>query len=697
MKHWTNFIKTNLESKKKWTKDGYITQYEPIFFDSETSKKTHMETVKNGKEEQQVEVVDDCWVYIWACSVGKDLYYGRCIHEFFDFMRLLVNVYGIDQEHCIDIQVHNLSYDISYMWDLIFKFDDNKGHALFSDTRKIITYNMNNGFTFKCTYRMSGRSLDKWCKDLGVEHRKLVGAINYQETHYPYDKLEHDQYKYLAYDVMTLKDCYYKEISLQGYKFTNCPLTMTGFVRKMFQKAYRTKGMYYVNHKIFQSTKLNNIQYSRLLKAAAGGMTASSIRYISRKVFHPFGIGHIDFESHYPTQQRIHKFPMRPTTIKEDGDGKRLTFQQLKWYQKKFDCYYVVEIELKNIELKKGVTAPFLFRSKCCIDSNAKVIQCNGKLVKVQGVLKCCVTNFDLEIIRDQYKIRYYNIKACDTYETQYLPGYILDVVDKLYADKTNYKRMVKEDPHNDDLKATYNMKKAQLNSVFGCSYTKPVRPDIQINENFTYEIDYAANTLEDYYNNKNSCMMYQAGVFTTSLARFELFKIIRDVVGYENFLYCDTDSAFYLDSPSIRYRIDQYNEECEKDSHENHYQVVLDTGEIKYYHHLDYEDDSGKAKIFKSLHAKCYALQYGDGSLSITVAGVPKKTADGFTREEELQSIDNMVSGFTFEKCGGSRADYSTIREYSGYSGGGCAVLDTTKTIHEILFTDEEWTYHEV
>lgn len=187
------------------------------------------------------------------------------------------------------------------------------------------------------------------------------------------------------------------------------------------------------------------------------------------------------------------------------------------------------------------------------------------------------------------------------------------------------------------------------------------------------------------------------SGEYLRPLSRYELFHWIRDVVGYDAFLYCDTDSAFYLDSPSIDYRVDQYNKECEKDSIEHGYYTTLEDGSKKYYHHLDYESDSGRAKVFKSLHAKCYALEYADGHMDITVAGVPKRGKDGFTREEELQSIDNMVSGFTFERCGGTRADYSTIREYSGYSGGGCAILDTTKTIHELLFNEGEYLYHEI
>lgn len=687
MKHWRTFKKTELKFVKKKTKNNWITQYEPIFFDSETSKETYF-------DDYGTEQVKDTWVYIWASSVGDNLFYGRNLREFFDFLSIIRREYSIDDTHHIDIQVHNLSYDISYMWDLLFHMEGAEIHSLFSAPQKIISCETGTGISFKCTYRLSGRSLDKWAKDLGVPVQKQVGMIDYQETHTPADPLSHEQYKYLAYDVLTLKSCYYKEIALQGYTFANCPLTMTGFVRKLFQKAFMAKGSYYKNALLFHQCELSDAQYKRCLKAAAGGMTASSIKYISRKVYHPFGIGHVDFESHYPTQQKCNRFPMQSETLKEMGSDKHITMSDLNWYEEKFNRYYIVEIELKDLKLKKGVTAPFLFKSKCCIDVNAEVIACNGKIVAVNGVVKCCLTNFDLYIIRDQYEIGGYSILACDLYTTRYLPDYVINTIDKLFADKSNFKAKLKADPENADLKGTTSIKKGLLNSVFGCMFTKPTRPDIQIDENFEFSTNYNAETLEDFYEKKSSCMCYQWGVFTTSLARFELFKIIRDVVGYENFLYCDTDSAFYLDNPSIKWRLDEYNDRCRKEAEEKGFYTTLEDGTKKYYHHVDYEDDSGKGLVFKSLHAKCYALELTNGKLKITVAGVSRKGKDGTTREEELGSIDNMVSGFTFEKCGGTRADYSTIRKYEGYSGGGCAVLDTVKTIHEVLFQEGEYTF---
>ena len=683
MEDWHKFKPPELKKKGLLKNKKYIYQYEPMFFDSETSKKTFVDA-------SGVEMVDDCWVYIWACSVGDRLYYGRYLHEFFEFLHVIQKAYNINKDNPIDIYIHNLSYDISYMYDLLFHYsDDIEISSLWTAFRHVISFNLGNGICFKCSYRLSGRALEKWAKDLSCGYQKQVGMIDYKLCLYPWDKLPHEQYKYLAYDVLTQKECFYKEIDLQGYTFANVPLTMTGFVRKDFQRAFMQKGKYFTNSLKFAETRLTISQYQRLLKASAGGMTAVSIRYISRKVEHPEGIGHVDFESHYPTQQICKRFPMKPRTIKEENDRKTLSLIDLDWYEKKFNMYYVVEIELKDIIIKKGITAPFLFSSKCVQDANAQVVACNGKIVQVFGIVKVCLTNFDLSIIREQYDITGYNILSCDVYTTAHLPAYITDTIKRYYKAKTDLKRALSAS-HDEDLKLNYNLSKSKLNSVFGCTFTKPVRPEISIDEHFNFKIDYNANTLDDYYSKKTSCLSYAWGVFTTSLARYELYNVIHNIVGYNNFLYCDTDSVFYLATDEIEKNIDDYNATCLSDSMKNDYSVTLDDGTKKYFHRLDREDDHRKSKTFKALHAKCYALETPEG-LEITVAGVPKR-GHGTTREDELQTIDNLCDGFVFTACGGTRADYTTIREYKDFTGGGCAILDTKKEIHEVLFREGDY-----
>lgn len=701
MKHWSKFKPTELTVIKRKKGKHWVSQYEPIFYDSETAKETYFENiVDNNGAESQREMVRDTWVYLWACSVGSDLYYGRYIHDFFNFLKVIQSAYDISPTKPIDIYIHNLSYDISYFyWFLFHTWEDIEISSLWTTPRHCITFGLGNGFTFKCSFRMSGRSLAKWAKDLNCKYLKQEGMITYKDLLYPWSPLPHEQYKYMAYDVLTLRECYYKEAKLQGYNFSNIPLTMTGFVRKDFQRAYLKKGKYFTNSCKFAETRLNEMQYNRLLRGSAGGMTAVSIAHISRKVdceeyrargLPVVGIGHADFESHYPTQEVTKRQPMRPNTIKEIGDKKTISLRTLDWYESKFHNYYMVDIELKDLRINKGVTAPFLFSSKLTPDVNARVIACNGKVVQVEGVVRCCLTNFDLRIIREQYQIGGYNVLACDLYSTAYLPAYMLDTIKKYYKDKTQIKIMMETD-EDPDLQLNYNLSKSKLNSVFGCTYTKPVRPDIKLNSQYNFEIDYKANTLDDYYNRRNSCLAYQWGVWCTSLARYELYTIISKVIGYEWFLYCDTDSAFYLSTPEITERINEYNRKCLEDSKKNGFFVTLDDGTIKYFHKFDFEKDHEKSQVFKALHAKCYAIETDKG-LKITVAGVMKENkVEKVTREMELGDIDNLKEGTVFKICGGTRADYSTIRDYDGkYTGGGCAILDTTKQLSETLFREK-------
>lgn len=685
MKYWKEIYtdKPELKTLKTRVNKMPAIKYEPMFYDSETSKITEMVTV--GKK--TVEQVKDTWVYLWMCAVGDYIYYGRYLHEFFEMLQYIVDTYGLDAYHQIDIWIHNASYDVSYMYDLLFKFYKDNGFTpdtmaqIFAKERQLICWELGElGITIKCTYRLTNRSLAKWCKDLKIKNAKKTGTKDYSAVYYPWDELPENEMIYGEYDIISMKECFYKELEIQGYNFANCPMTQTGFVRKDFQRAFNDPKKYKSNHAAFEKTKVNDEQYRRLLRAAQGGYTAVSTRYIGVKVEHEAGIGHLDFESHYPTNMKVRLYPQTPTTIKEEGDNKKITLQDLATYYKR-GYYFVVDIAFKNIEVKPSVTMPFMPKSKITKTDGTKVLDVNGKVIKADGEIRICCTNFDLMIYLEQYKIEGCCILACDIYTTRRLPDYILDTVDKYYALKSE----LKEDPEHEtdeDKAMSYMISKQKVNGVFGCTYTKPVRPQIYIDDGFIFHTDYDGGALDEYYEKYNSCVAFQWGCFVTSHARFELYNVIKNVIGYKNVLYSDTDSAFYKNNEEIEKRVALYRKQCKEDAIKNEYYCVLSTGELKYYHDLSPEKDHCKSKTFKALHAKCYAME-PDGELFCTIAGVSKKSRDGkITREEELGSIDNLEVGKEFIACGGTRADYSTVREYEGYTGGGAAILDNTKTI---------------
>lgn len=697
MKYWKNIYKDKPELKTLQIKVDKMPaiKYEPMFYDSETSNEKH----KEPKGDKFVDVVDDSWVYLWMCYVGEYLYYGRYLHEFFEMLEFMVDFYHLDSYHKIDIWIHNASYDVSYMYDLIFKFNGGTSdgmNMIFSKVRQLICWELEEfGISIKCTYRLTNRSLAKWCEDLKIEHKKQTGLKDYNAKYYPWDKLPSDEYKYGAYDVISMKECFYKELEIQGYNFATCPMTQTGFVRKDFQKAYNNPKNFRKNRSIFEKTRLNINQYKRLLRAAQGGYTAPSIDYIGLKVTHEAGIGHVDFESHYPTQMKIRRFPMKPETIKEIGDTKRIKMKELDFYFSK-GYYYVVDIAFKDLTLKKGVSMPFLSKSKCTITEGTKVYATNGKVTKVDGEIRVCITNFDLRIYLEQYDIKGYSIKALDIYTTSKLPDYLIQTVDKYYATKSE----LKKDPEleeDEDKQMTYMISKQKVNGTFGCCYTKPVRETIYIDEDFEFHSDYDEAGLDEYYSKFNSCLAFQWGCFVTAHARFELYSVIKNVVGYDASLYGDTDSVFYKNSEEIEKRVEEYRKRCFQDAVNNGYFCKLSDGTLKYYHDLSPEKDHLKSKTFKALHAKCYAME-PKGKLKCTIAGVSAWDKEHkITREQELGSIDELEVGKSFVMCGGTRADYSTVREYEGYTGGGAVILDNIKTIRNTIIDNTATTLGDV
>lgn len=197
---------------------------------------------------------------------------------------------------------------------------------------------------------------------------------------------------------------------------------------------------------------------------------------------------------------------------------------------------------------------------------------------------------------------------------------------------------------------------------------------------------------LNKFYNSRNNFMPYQLGCYTTSHARNVLLELIANVVGYENFIYCDTDSIFFFGNDEIIDRINKYNEQIIIANKERGLGVINRKGTISYYG--TFEDENDNINKFRFLHAKCYALE-NDKGLFTTIAGVRKKeTIDNvvITNSSELGSIDNLEEGFTFVKCGGTRVEYVYMdfceRYINGHiqeCGSGAIIRKVTKTLSQL------------
>ena len=690
MYRWTQLIKEDLRTKKvyKGKKRGTVTYIEPAFYDSETSKDIQVT--------DDIEQVVETWVYIWACQVGHRVYYGRDIVDFEKFLHALIKTYKTNRHNIMLIYIHNMPFDISYFWYILFKLDPALNCLALSPNKPFVCQCHEVGLEFRCSYRLANRSLDKWGKDLNIKQKKRTGMIDYSERHTPTEPLKEEQYIYLNYDIRSLKECFYKECELNGYDFHNVPLTSTGFVRRVFEREYHAN--YQKNRRKFLDTQVNADQYNRLIRAAAGGMSETGRHIIGRCI--DGKIGHNDFDSFYPTQQAVDLYPMHPFTLydAERGINKSRAIIRARLEKLLIDKWLVMDVLIKDLHIKKDVTCPFMMISKVYKETpTTEILHVNGKIVKVSGgCIRTCFTSDDYIVFRQQYDFKM-RIIAIDSYTLAPLPDYVLDVVKRYYIGKNKLKEDYKQTPTEDN-RINLMLQKAQLNAIFGCMYTRPVRSDIQINDNMQWTIK-EKNTeqaLQDYYDNVNSCLAFQWGVRTCSAARLQLFTAIQKI-GYKNFLYCDTDSAFYIETAENKKALDEWNKQLQAESKAKGFFVEYNSKK-KYFNYFDRENEN--IKSFKALHSKCYGYITDDDKLHITVAGVTRygeivkdNKIVQVSREDELQSLDRLKSGTIFKINGGTRATYNLhpLTQYKGINtAGGCAILDTTKELHEVYCNEQ-------
>ena len=219
-----------------------------------------------------------------------------------------------------------------------------------------------------------------------------------------------------------------------------------------------------------------------------------------------------------------------------------------------------------------------------------------------------------------------------------------------------------------------YAKSKNLLNGIYGMTATSIIRPQYKLDHDSGVISHFIAEDidaqdqkdLDAYYRSHNSFMPYQYSLFTTAWARDALMTMI-EACGYDNFLYCDTDSVFYIETPENRERMAQYEREC--------IDKAIKGGAYVGENYLGAPTDEPELRAFRGLHSKCYAMEElnkksGKYELQVVIAGIPKRAVrwiDGEpitkTNSQELADIDNLHDGFIFEHCGGTRCVYNDER----------------------------------
>lgn len=209
----------NVEKTKPIKTNKGIEYYNiPISFDIETSSIT--------KKFSKLNTEKSSIMYIWQMSINNYYIIGRTWEEFLFVYNKIHEYFETNQNKRVIIYVHNLSFEFQFIrkwlnWLRIFSLDK----------RKPIQAITLEGIEFRCSYLLSGFSLEKLGDQLTkYKAKKKIGDIDYSKIRHCKTPLTDKELEYCLSDVEVVSN-YIKECIENDGDITKIPLTKTGYVR----------------------------------------------------------------------------------------------------------------------------------------------------------------------------------------------------------------------------------------------------------------------------------------------------------------------------------------------------------------------------------------------------------------------------------------------------------------------------------
>lgn len=602
------------------------------------------------------------FMYIWQATIGdssntwKFSCHGRTWFEWFDFEQNIRKVLNINENERLVIYVHNLSFEYQFLRNL-----EEFRTTFATDKRKVLKATTE-WQEYRCSYKLSNMSLDKFCKYTNAPHKKATEYFDYSRIRTCNTYLTDLEMYYILCDVLGLHEAICK--LLEEDTLATIPLTSTGYVRRDCRNAMKTNPK---NFAWFKKCALSKEVYTLIEEAKRGGDTHANRHYAGQILE---DVESYDFSSSYPFCMCCKYYPVtRFNKVNKIGEG------ELQTYLDKKCCIF--RVYFKDLNIKPEKTNPYISFSKCR-DFTKNGVQCfNGRVLHAD-VISMTVTELDFDIIQREYT--WADIAVSDFYiaDRGMLPLEIRQEIIKFYEHKTSLKGV-------DDY--LYAKDKNKLNAIFGMAFTNPVHLtvlfDIESNE-WKTEMPDIEVILKEYSRNRNNFLPYAVGLYTTAHARHNLRDII-DIAGCGN-VYNDTDSS-KIWGVDVSEKIEEYNKEvialAEK------YGAYADDRKGNR-HYMGVAEKEEGYELFRTWGAKKYCVVQ-NGKLKLTLAGVDKKKG-----AEQLETISDFKLGKVFlPDCGRRTVRYNDWREARYITIDGTTFL-TASGIHmengtyELGVTDE-------
>ena len=554
-------------------------------------------------------------MYIWQFAIEENVIIGRTWNDFLYFCKKLYDFLNL-KECYIVVYVHNLSYEFQFICKWFTWID------IFADSeRKPIKATTDTHFIFKCSYRLSGYSLEVLANNLKSHNiKKMVGDLDYNLIRNSKTPISKEELKYCENDVLIVTSYIDEQINEFG-NIEKIPLTQTGKVRRYVRKqCFQNKEYQY----FIKELTIEKPEYMLLKNAFMGGFTHCNAMYTNKICQN---VTSYDFTSSYPTVLISEKYPM--------SKGKEVYITTETELLNLIKNYCVlVDLQFTNIKTS-FMYEQIISYSKCRNVKNPLIN--NGRIVQADTLTITC-TDIDFLNIKDFYKWDNMKIGLCYIYKKDYLPKEFIKTILHLYKSKTELKGV-------DGKEVEYLHSKELLNSLYGMCVTSIVHDTVNFNgAEWTTENGNLDEELKNYNTDKNRFLFYHWGVWCTAYARNNLYTGIKECK--DDYIYSDTDSIKIFNADKHKMYFQKYNEwivqkleKCLK-----YHNIPLDyispktiKGESKT---LGVWDFDGFYTDFKTLGAKRYIYRK-DNKISITVCGLSKKSGKEF--------IENQHKPFLF------------------------------------------------
>ena len=573
------------------------------------------------KLKNQVRAEKKAIMYIWQFAIEDNVIIGRTWNDFLYFCKKLYDFLNLEKRYII-VYVHNLSYEFQFIcrW---FNWID-----IFADSeRKPIKATTDTHFIFKCSFRLSGYSLEVLANNLkSHDIKKMVGDLDYNLIRNSKTPITKEELKYCENDVLIITSYIDEQINEFG-NIEKIPLTQTGKVRRYVRKqCFQNKEYQY----FIKELTIEKPEYMLLKNAFMGGFTHCNAMYTNKICKN---VTSYDFTSSYPTVLISEKYPM--------SKGKEVFIKTEEELLNLIKNYCVlVDLHFTNIKTS-FMYEQIISYSKCRNVKNPLIN--NGRIVQADTLTITC-TDVDFLNIRDLYKWDSMKIGLCYIYKKDYLPKEFIKTILHLYKSKTELKGV-------DGKEVEYLHSKELLNSLYGMCVTSIVHDTVSFNGNeWTTENGNLDEELKNYNADKNRFLFYHWGVWCTAYARNNLYTGIKECK--DDYIYSDTDSIKIFNADKHKIYFEKYNEwivqkleKCLK-----YHNIPIDymspktiKGETKT---LGVWDFDGFYSDFKTLGAKRYIFRKDD-KLSITVCGLSKKSGKEFIENQEKPFLffnDGMI-----------------------------------------------------